>query len=346
MKRAVCIFLALTVAIGLNLKSAGFGASRVQPATALAASCPYSPTVKASVSVDNSASTIFNAGDPMTIRGSGYQCNASLSLTISFAGETTSLPYVPVTTDSNGSFQTTYDIPSGPFTRPYPITVKVYDVYADLLTDVTLRSCQEAGGASSATCGPQTLIQDANNYHTLQPLEQNAEQQIASLRGIANDTTNVYFSRGEIRADMLLNLTNEVNSCGSSLSTCQSASDQGTVQYYASAVKQERVDIATLAYELDNGPSGNVDQSFCLPEQPTSCGWYSWHHSASSFLIPVGAKATECGAALNCGPDSSDSKQTAWTSGNGALPPSFQDFTEWAASAMARRSRWRVGARH
>ena len=150
----------------------------------------------------------------------------------------------------------------------------MYDVYATQLAKLTLHSCQDAGGNADPLkpCGPTALIQDSGRYSTVQSLEQDAEQQIASLRGIANDTTNVYFSRGEIRASMFLDLLSRINRCAQGLSTCSTA-DQGVVQYYAHAVKQKRVDVAQLADELyeGRGTGGDVDGTFCIPGA-TSCG--------------------------------------------------------------------------
>ena len=305
--------------------------------------CAYNPLNRPTLSVDNSAFTLFQTGQTITIRGSGYHCSAQFTVMVTPEG-VTSTPYpLQVTTDATGSFQTPYTIPAGGLTSsPYPITVQIYDVYATLQANLTLHSCQEAGMNTNPlhACGPASLIQDAGSYSTLQPLEQNAEQQIASLRGIANDTTNVYFSRGEIRAQMFVDLLAKINACGSHSSTC-SASDQAIVAYYANAVKQERVDVAQLADNLFEATS-----SFCIPGT-TSCGWQSWKSNSCDFLVPLGLGA-------QTGPNQSDSAQLVYENTVCQGPPnpyysppqpSFNDFTTWAAAAMfgSQIEQWATG---
>lgn len=307
------------------------------PATA---SCTSSPTFKPTVSVVNSDTSQFAGGQTITIQGYGYQSNAPLTLAITPAGVQTTTDTIQVTTGATGCFSTTYALPSAGglvATSPYPITVKVYDAYATQQANLTLRSCQEGKGASVvvSACGPQTLVQDATNYQTVQPLEQDAEQQIASLRGIANDTTNVYFSRGEIRAQMYVDLMADINACGSHSATC-TTNDQAIVNYYANLVKQERVEVAQLADNLYEA-SG----TFCLiPGTTTSCGWTSWKSNPCFFLVPLGLGA-------QTGPNKNDSDQQAYenTVCNGPpsnpfnsyvspSQPSFDDFTTWAAAAI------------
>ena len=335
------------VAVGMAAAVA-VTAIRPQGATPVHAQTPclFNPMVKPTVSVGNADTTLFRFGQTITIQGSGYHCGAPLTLAVA-SRATTAPDTIQLTTDPAGSFQTSYAVPSGSLTgSPYPISVQVYDVYAMLLANLTLHSCQDAGINANPLegCGPATVIQDSASYSTVQPLEQDAEQEIASLRGIPNDTTNVYFSRGEIRAAMLLNLLAKVKTCGQSSSTCASASDLGIVHYFADAVKQQRVDVALLVDDLYEGPADSngthhKDTSFCVPGT-TSCGWYAWQHNPCSFLVPLGSEAIENG------PNASDSEQREYLNASGcsapcinpnacsAPQPSFAEFTGWAAAAM------------
>lgn len=68
-----------------------------------------------------------------------------------------------------------------------------------------------------------------------QELEAAAKAQVASLRGIPNDTLNDFWSRGEVLADMYLRLLGMANS-----STTLSAQDQAVVNYYTQAINTDR----------------------------------------------------------------------------------------------------------
>src|SRR4051794_33901606 len=81
-------------------------------------------------------------------------------------------------------------------------------------------------------CGPETISQHALGPT---PLEQEARAEIADLRGVPNDTQNLYSSRGEIRAYMYLRLLALANTAAASRST----EDQKTVDEFTAEINTE-----------------------------------------------------------------------------------------------------------
>src|SRR4051794_26710137 len=108
-------------------------------------------------------------------------------------------------------------------------------------------------------CGPETISQHALGPT---PLEQEGRAEIAELRGIPNDTQNLYSSRGEIRAYMYLRLLALANTAPASRST----EDQATVDEFTREINTERITTAKAAKDL----------------------YDVWAQDPCSFQVPVG----------------------------------------------------------
>ena len=108
---------------------------------------------------------------------------------------------------------------------------------------------------------PDNILQDPDAQAAVRPLELEARQHIAALRGVPDDKLNVYWSRGEIRAYMYLRLLQMANS-----QSALSPDDQAAVDYYTNAIKQDRIKVANTALSL----------------------YATWLASPCTFQVPVG----------------------------------------------------------
>lgn len=189
------------------------------------------------------------------------------------------------------------------------------------LSNILGSSCYVLSTAPVATFNPcpgycgaaAQVVQDPSA--PTQELEAEAKAQVASLRGIPNDTLNDFWSRGEVLADMYLRLLGMANS-----STALSAQDQAVVNYYTKAINTERVSIATEALDL----------------------YSQWQGNPCGFHVPVGDPNSyineQFGSLLSPGPCALavfDPTSPACALGECIPPPpSAAQFTEWAAGVI------------
>src|SRR5207249_445832 len=109
-------------------------------------------------------------------------------------------------------------------------------------------------------CGAAAIVQEG--VSVTDALEKEARQKIAALRGVPDDTLNVYWSREQIKAYMYLRLIAMANAGAGSLS----AEDQEVVDYYTELINEERVAVAQAARDL----------------------YDRWHSDPCNFKVPVG----------------------------------------------------------
>ncbi|HEX2736038.1 MAG TPA: MBG domain-containing protein [Polyangiaceae bacterium] len=154
-------------------------------------------------------------------------------------------------------------------------------------------------------CGsPDHVIQDHDARAAAAVIEQEAIAEIAELRGIANDQVNLYWSRGEIRANMYLRLLQIAKA------TSPSTEEQDVAEYYAEAIGEERIAVAHRALEL----------------------YAAWQGDPCSFDVPVGDPAQyrderETKSACDLPPNS----QLCLYGDCIPPPPSAERFLAWAA---------------
>jgi hypothetical protein len=153
---------------------------------------------------------------------------------------------------------------------------------------------------------PDNIVQDPVGAVAEQPLEQEARQHIAALRGVPDDKLNVYWSRGEIRAYMYLRILQIANS------TSATSAEGAAVDYYTRVMNQERQDVANNALALYN----------------------TWLSSPCSFQVPVG----DPNSYLNKSATADACLLRSITPGCllGACnppPPSASEFTDWAVGS-------------
>ena len=171
------------------------------------------------------------------------------------------------------------------------------------------------GGGSLLVCGSHGCGPTVISQETLgaTPLEQYAKSTIASLRGIANDQLNTYWSRDEIRALMYLRLLAITNETPGS----RTSDDQQAVTFYQNLVNDERVAVAKEAMSL----------------------YQSWAGNPCGFQLPVGDPnayldepdvAGSISGACNIPPNSPACLLGACT----PAPPPAEEFTGWAEDAV------------
>jgi len=151
---------------------------------------------------------------------------------------------------------------------------------------------------------PDNILQDPDAQAAVRPLELEARQHIAALRGVPDDKLNVYWSRGEIRAYMYLRLLQMANS-----QSALSPDDQAAVDYYTNAIKQDRIKVANTALSL----------------------YATWLASPCTFQVPVGdpesyLQEPATAAACSIPPNS----PVCLLGQCIPPPPSAEEFTQWA----------------
>jgi hypothetical protein len=161
-----------------------------------------------------------------------------------------------------------------------------------------------SGGAPCVT--PDRIVQDPKGQAALQPLELEARQHIAALRGVPDDKLNVYWSRGEIRAYMYLRILQMVDS------PTFSEEDGAVVDFYTATINQDRKDAANKALAL----------------------YSTWLSSPCTFQVPVGDPKSyleEPATVAACLP----SNNPACLLGECIPPaPSASQFTNWAVGSL------------
>ena len=156
-------------------------------------------------------------------------------------------------------------------------------------------------------CGPGDIVQA--DLGTMNGLQQEAQQQIAALRGIADDRLNIYWSRGQIRAYMFLRLLGMAFAQPGTLPP----QDQLVVDHYTHVINHERIAMARTALDLYN----------------------AWNANKCGFLVPVGDPnaylaqtdvAGSIAAPCNLPPNSPACLLGACIPD----PPRAEEFTAWA----------------
>ena len=153
---------------------------------------------------------------------------------------------------------------------------------------------------------PNNVVQDPAAQAITQAFEQDAREHIAALRLIPDDTLNVFWSRGEVRAYMYLHLLGLANAPAGSLST----QDQAVVTHYTAAINAERLAVATEALSLYDSWAGNP----CAFKVPVGDPDAYLNQQATQFACLPGS-TNEC-AIVNCVvPPISADQFNAWAAG-------------------------------
>ena len=145
---------------------------------------------------------------------------------------------------------------SGSSPLAFLIATAVFLINIPALAQVVL-----PGNSSAETpLAPTTIIQDTVTPQLPAALEQEARAEIAGLRGIPNDTLHDYWSRGEIRAWMLLHALR----VGYKQPSQYTPEEQQIASYFNLWIYQENGEIAQTAFALYNSFSQNPC-GFTLP---------------------------------------------------------------------------------
>ncbi len=233
-------------------------------------------------------------------------CAAGQYCTVTFNDETYTVwaPYTGGTCDLSSESSLLSSVSSG---QGCTLIDKSPIVYLSQLVQLGGGSCNFS---NSSLCNALPIVQDP--FAPTQNLEQEAKTDVASFRGISNDTLNDFWSRGEILAYMYLRILGMANS-----TTTLSSQDQQVVDYYTRAVNTERTRVATTAIGLYN----------------------LWDANRCGFKVPVGDPnsyiAEQTGTILNPGPCGLPPNSPACLTG-GCIPPppSSAQFTDWATGVV------------